>query len=240
MPNTLYAWREILARIFADFPAQENVTPPWLVNPTTRRPLKLDILYPEAALAVRFIGLLGQRRARLSDQEIAESAARDELRAALCRQQGVTLLAIDPDDADPRATLKEIAKALSRAARTLAQSTRADAEKAEWMPKLAAARRRCEELLGRIRGPEDLDLYADLWRDREAAAIAKAQPVAPPQAIPAHDYRPGQWVRHTVYGVGSVVQVENRPDDTYITVRFLTAGERTFAARLAADKLLPQ
>lgn len=240
MPNTLAAWREILARIFADFSAQENVTPPWLVNPTTKRPLKLDILYPEAAVAVRFVGLLGQRKTRLSDQEIAESAARDDLRAALCRQQGITLIAIDPDDGDPRAALKEIARALSRAARTLAQSARPDAEKARWMPQLAAARRRCEDLLGRIHRPEDLDLYADLWRDREAAAIAQARPAPPPPATPPREYRPGQWVRHTVYGVGSVVQVETRPDDTYITVRFLTAGERTFAARLAADKLLPQ
>jgi hypothetical protein len=242
MPNALYAWREILARIFADFPVQENVTPPWLVNPTTRRQLKLDLLYPDAATAVRFVGLLGQRKTRLSDQEVAEAAARDDNRAELCRRQGITLVVIDPEGADPRAVFKEIANALSRASRSLAQSQRPDPEKAKWMPHLATARRRCEDLLGRIRRPEDLDLYADLWRDREANLIAMAQEhtAEPPQAVPLREYRPGQWVRHTVYGAGNVVRVEPRPDDTYITVRFVTAGERTFSARLAADKLLPQ
>jgi hypothetical protein len=136
--------------------------------------------------------------------------------------------------------LKEIASALSRASRRLAQSERPDAEKAMLMPQLAEARRRCEDLMARIHRPEDLELYADLWRDREATLVADARPVEPPPAAPIRDYRPGQWVRHTIYGAGNVVRVESRPDDNYITVRFLTAGERTFAARLAADKLLPQ
>lgn len=241
MPNTLYAWREILARILADFPAQENVTPPWLVNPTTKRQLKLDLLYPDAATAVRFVGLLGQRKMRLSDQEVAESSARDDTRAELCRRQGITLVTIDSEGADPRAVLKEVANALSRASRTLAQSQRPDPEKAKRMPQLAIARRRCEDFLSRVRRMEDLELYADLWRDREANVISSTQEeMESPPAVPLREYRPGQWVRHTIYGAGNVVQVEPRPDDTYITVRFVTAGERTFSARLAADKLLPQ
>jgi hypothetical protein len=240
MPNTLFAWREVLARIFDGFPAQENVTPPWLVNPTTKRQLKLDLLYPDAGTAVRFVGLMGQRKTRLSDQEVAETAARDDNRAQLCRQQGLTLVVIDPEGADPRAVLKEVANALSSASRALAQSQRPDTEKAKQMPQLAVARRRCEDFLTRIRRVEDLALYADLWRDREATVVSATQKVEPPPAVPQHDYRPGEWVRHTVYGAGNVVRVEPRPDDTYITVRFVTAGERTFAARLAADKLLPQ
>ena len=53
----LNSWREMLARILKDFTAQENVSPEWLVNPATKRRLKLDLYYPEASLAFRFVGL---------------------------------------------------------------------------------------------------------------------------------------------------------------------------------------
>ena len=35
-------WREIFARIFAEVETKFNVSPEWLVNPATKRHLKLD------------------------------------------------------------------------------------------------------------------------------------------------------------------------------------------------------
>ena len=63
IPLAMNAWREILARIFDGFKAQDNVSPEWLINPATRRRLKLDRLYPDAGVAIRFAGLTakGQR-----------------------------------------------------------------------------------------------------------------------------------------------------------------------------------
>ena len=55
----VYGWREVLARIFAGCDAKYAVTPEWLVNPDTGRRLKLDCLYPEIGVAVRFVGLEG-------------------------------------------------------------------------------------------------------------------------------------------------------------------------------------
>ena len=59
-------WREVFARVFEDFYAQYNVSPDWLKNPATNRRLKLDILYPQLNIAVRFEGLHGKKRRRLS------------------------------------------------------------------------------------------------------------------------------------------------------------------------------
>jgi hypothetical protein len=60
--NMVNAWREILARIFADFAAEQNLSPEWLINPETKRPLKLDLVYPEIGLAIRFAGLRGAKQ----------------------------------------------------------------------------------------------------------------------------------------------------------------------------------
>jgi len=67
------ALKEILARIFDGFEVEYNVSPNWLINPETHRKLKLDLLYPEIGLAVRFQGLRAkQQRAPKTRQEIFE------------------------------------------------------------------------------------------------------------------------------------------------------------------------
>ena len=76
------AWREIFARIFEGEKVEFNITPEWLVNPATQRRLKLDLLYPELGVAVRFEGLEGkQRRRRPTLEEEAQQQVRDEARA---------------------------------------------------------------------------------------------------------------------------------------------------------------
>lgn len=240
MPNPLHAWRELLTRIFDGFVVQENVTPPWLVNPRTARQLKLDLLYPQAATAVRFVGFTGQRKRRLSDEEEDLAQGREDVRTQLCRAQGITLVIIDPQNDIPRDPLKEIASALGRASRHLAQSQRPDREKAEQMPRLAMARQQCEHLLARVRQPDDLVIYAELWLDRQAAIVAATEEPLPVPSQPVHRYREGQMVRHTAFGPGTVLKVEAREGDEYVTVAFVTAGERTFASRLVGDKLIPQ
>ena len=56
------AWQEIQARVFEGFTVQSNVSPNWLINPATRRKLKLDQYYPEAAIALRNVGLTAKGR----------------------------------------------------------------------------------------------------------------------------------------------------------------------------------
>ena len=90
------AWREILARIFEGFTEQDNVSPAWLINPATKRRLKLDKYFPEATIAIRFIGLTAKGQGRQSDWEVQETEQRDQTRVELCRINGVQLVLIDP------------------------------------------------------------------------------------------------------------------------------------------------
>ena len=61
-PNLINGWREVLARIFDGFETEYGVTPEWLVNPDTNRRLKLDCLFPDVGVAVRFVGLERQHQ----------------------------------------------------------------------------------------------------------------------------------------------------------------------------------
>ena len=102
--NLVNAWREVLTRIFDGCETQHNVTPEWLVNPDTNRRLKLDYIYPQIGVAVRFTGMEGAgRRRRKSDDEVAAEGAREDSREAVCREHGIVLLSIDPDGEDARA-----------------------------------------------------------------------------------------------------------------------------------------
>jgi len=237
------AWQEILARVFEGFEVESDIAPDWLINPATGRRLKLDRLYPEIGLAVRFVG--GQpkaRRRRPSEWELLEEEQRNQTRAALCQQVGVTLLLIDPNDPEPRRVLGRLCTALSGASRRLAQSKRPKRVKGRLMPQLSAARKRCEEIHSRIRRPEDLALFAELWRDRETRAVVEAQAAArgrKPVSKPRR-YREGQAVRHTVFGTGTVIGLEPSDGDVRVTVRFDDGSERTFLASLVRDKLIPQ
>ncbi|MBV7330268.1 hypothetical protein KFU94_18870 [Chloroflexi bacterium TSY] len=88
---SMSAWREILARTLDGFEAQDNVSPEWLINPATRRRLKLDRYYPEAGIAIRFAGLTAKGQKRQSDWEILEAEQRDQTRIELCKLHGVHL-----------------------------------------------------------------------------------------------------------------------------------------------------
>lgn len=236
------AWREILARTMQGFQCQEDVSPAWLVNPATKRRLKLDQLYPEVGLAVRFVGLTAKGQPRQSDWEELEEQQRDQTRAELCRQNGVELFLVDLAHPHPHEQLLQLRTILSRLSRLLAQSKRPDQDKAALMPRLAEARARLDQVSGRVRSVDDLALYAELWRDREAAvAVAERRPVAfgaSPQGQP-YRFQPGQAVRHAAFGPGTVLSVNDNSDDPQITVQFADARQRTFLASLVAGKLAP-
>jgi len=237
------AWQEILAQVFEGFEVEKDIAPDWLINPATGRRLKLDRLYPEIGLAVRFVG--GQpkaRRRRPSYWELLEEEQRNRTRAALCEQVGVRLLLIDPYDPEPRRILGRLCTALSTISRRLARSRGSKRIKARLMPRLAAARKRCEEIHSRIRRSEDLALFAELWRDRETRAVAEARAAVrgrKPVDKPRH-YRKGQPVRHKVFGAGTVIGLEPGDGDMRVTVRFDDGSERTFLASLVRDKLIPR
>jgi hypothetical protein len=123
----------------------------------------------------------------------------------------------------------------------LAQGRRADREKAAFMPRLAEARQQLDQVARRVRSTDDLALYAELWRDREAGLVAASrEPVRPkPRAAgKPRSYREGQAVRHAVFGEGTVTAVEGDAGDPRVTVLFVGEDrERTFLASLVADKL---
>jgi hypothetical protein len=248
--NSIYfamsAWREILARTFVGFVEQDNVSPDWLVNPATRRKLKLDKYYPDAAIAIRFIGLTAKGQGRQSDWEALETEQRDQTRAELCRENGVQLATIDPAE-DLVKQLDLLLSTLARASRTLAQSKRPDKFKAEWMPKLAAARDRAEKLRATIvKDPEQMIAnLADSWRDREAGvalelgagqAGSDQKPARTATAV-ALVLSPGQRVRHVKFGDGVIMRIEGAGDDATVTILFDASAERTFQANLLYDKL---
>ncbi|MCS7220956.1 MAG: hypothetical protein RML36_02190 [Anaerolineae bacterium] len=241
---SMMAWREILARVFDGFARQEDVTPDWLVNPSTRRRLKLDVWYPEIGIAIRFVGLQGKRKGPISDEELLEEEQRDEIRAELCRQHGVYLVPISVLSERPGEALRALSAALGQATRRMAQGDREPSEKLRLMPLLAKARRACEELIQRVHRQEDLALYAELWRDRETAMITslQSQPTGGPGKVKyanALKYAEGMAVRHITFGPGTITAIVPEGDDARITVRFVTAGERTFLASLVTDKLIP-
>lgn len=238
----MMAWREILARILADFEVQENVSPEWLINPATNRRLKLDQFYPPIGLAVRFVGLTAKGQPRQSEWELLEEAQRNETRAELCRINGVELLLVDPNDPNPREPLRRLRTLLSRCSRVLAQSKRPGQDKATLMPQLAGARHRLDQVVRKVHGPDDLALYAELWRDREFAAIAatrQPEPALREKRVRMPRFAEGQVVSHTAFGAGTIVAINGSGNDQQITVQFEDGRERTFLSSLVAGKLAP-
>jgi hypothetical protein len=236
--NLVNGWREVLARILDGFETEYGLTPDWLVNPETNRRLKLDYFYPELSVAVRFVGLEGTtRKQRKSDDEVLAEASREEARAAVCRAHGVVLISIDPDG-DPRTMLRNIETGLARASSHLAHSTATPhAQKQKLMPMLSQARRRAGEFTTKLTVPEKLNIYAEMWWDRQANLTAAAPP--PKSARPAPEFEVGMDVYHERFGPGLVTAVEPEAGDTKITVDFVEAGVRTFYAGLVGGKLAP-
>ena len=236
----LNAWREILARVFEGFTAQTNVSPEWLVNPATRRRLKLDYYYPEAEIAVRLVGLTAKGQPRQSDWEALEEQQRDQTRAEVCRQRGIQLFLIDPME-DTVKQIDTLTRLLSRASRTLAQSDRPDRDKARWMPKLADARERTSSLRSRVeKAPEQMMAnLAESWRDREAGPPPAPEPLPMPAlaAIAAADLAIGRRVAHERFGPGIITARDGNGAEAKITILFDGEQERTFLLALVQDKL---
>jgi hypothetical protein len=228
--NAVNGWREVLARIFAGFEVEYGLMPEWLVNPDTHRRLKLDYFFREISVAVRFIGLEGtEHRRRKSDDEIASEAQREQARAAVCRQHGVVLISIDPDG-EPRTGLRDLEMGLARASSQVAQGSLAHAQKQALMPRLSEARRRAGELTIRLADPRTLNLYAEMWRDRQADLAAQTPVPSPP--VRPRAYRVGMDVEHERFGPGQIVGVQPEDGDVKVTVDFATAGVRSFYASL--------
>jgi hypothetical protein len=236
--NLVNGWREVLARILDGFETEYGLTPDWLINPDTNRRLKLDYFFPELSVAVRFVGLEGTaRKQRKSDDEVVAEESREEARAAVCRAHGVVLISIDPDG-DPRTALRNIETGLARASSQLAHSTATPhAQKQKLMPILSQARRRAGEFTTKLTVPEKLNIYAEMWWDRQANLTAAAPPTIP--ARPAPKFEVGMDVYHERFGPGLVTAVEPEAGDIKVTVDFVQAGVRTFYAGLVGGKLAP-
>lgn len=235
----LSAWREMLARIFDGFAERDNVSPDWLVNPSTNRKLKLDKFYPDVSIAVRFVGLTAKGQGRQSDLEVLENTERERSRAELCRQHGVYLATVDPAE-DLVKQMDGLLSVMARASRSLAQSDRPAPEMARWMEALAAARSRAEQLRVRVaRDPEQMmQNLSESWRDREANLTVQVSVPAPAtgEAV-AVVLAPGQRVRHVRFGEGVVMQIDGDGPDAMVSILFDAAQERTFRADLLADKV---
>jgi hypothetical protein len=235
--NFVNGWREVLARIFEGIDTEYGVMPEWLVNPDTNRRLKLDHLYPDIGVAVRFIGLEGtQRKQRKSDEEVMAEADREAARAAVCRQHGVILISIDPDG-EPRVALRNLETGLARAAAQLAQGPASHARKQKLMPLIAQARRRAGEFTPKLDPPERLNMYGEMWWDRQANLNSQTPKKAAP--VKPQPYRLGMEVVHSLFGPGEITAIAPDGKDMVITVNFVTSGVRQFYASLVADKLVP-
>jgi len=235
--TTINAWREILARVFDGFLVRLDETPEWLINPETRRRLKLDLVYPELGLAVRFVGLRGaNQRGRVSLEEEQQQQVRDAARAEVCREHGIRLVTIDVLGSEPKTTLHELRLALSDVSRRLNRTAPRTRQQSELVERLAQARSRLEGIAARLRTPEQLQTYAELWLDR---AYTPVEPHLAPQAgrLPRAAFRPGLAVRHATFGAGVVESVHDEANDQLVTVRFADGSQRTFAASLVGDKL---
>ncbi len=234
------AWREILARTFEGFSEQDNVSPDWLVNPATNRRLKLDKFYPDAAIAVRFVGLTAKGQGRQSDVELMDAEERDRVRAELCRLQGVQLVTVDPAE-DIGKQVDGLISALSRASRRLVQSDLPAKEKSQRVPVLAAARDCAEELRRRLaRNSEQMTAnLAESWRDREAGtALELSTPASLPTAAPVNlILSTGQRVRHIRFGNGVITRIDGSGASAMVSILFDAAQERTFQADLLGDKV---
>ncbi|MCY3709665.1 MAG: hypothetical protein OXG26_12280 [Caldilineaceae bacterium] len=240
------AWREIFARVFNDADLQSNVSPDWLINPATRRRLKLDYLCQPVGVAVRFSGLTGKGRRRGDWELLKEEERRDQTRDELCRRHGIQLAVIDPFD-DPVKQMDQFLRVLSRASRMTALDGRTNREKGVSMDALAAAVQSANQLRFTLsRNPEQtVGTLAEAWRDREAniatslqeaAAMKAPQPTRSQQRALAQ-LACGRRIVHTHFGDGVVTEVSGEGVDRRIKILFDGDQERTFLASLLADKL---
>lgn len=220
-------WREILARIFNGFEPKINVSPEWLINPATKRHLKLDLLYPDIGVAVRFEGAeIKQRRRRASLQEEEQQQTRDYARVEVCRAHGIELIAVDLAAEQPKITFQEIDMALSRVKQRL-QDTKL-------VQKITQARAAAANLSRQATSYNSFKLYADLWQDRQYQVTpAKSVSTLSQSAM----FTVGMEVEHPTFGPGVIIATTPSGSDTLLTVDFITAGQKTLATSLVGNKL---
>lgn len=241
------AWREILARGFDGQEMQPNVTPEWLVNPATRRRLKLDYLFPGIDVAVRFTGLTAKGQGRRSDWEAMEDEQRDQTRVELCKEHGVQLAVIDPAD-DPVKQMDGLLTVLSRASRVVAQSDKERAAKKKAMNDLAKVLKETTRIRTNLtQKPEQtLATLAESWRDREAGISTELQQSSTLAQTSANGAKvarkfkqldTGQRIAHSHFGAGVITAVDGEGADMRISILFDGDRERTFLAALVVDKL---
>jgi hypothetical protein len=235
------AWREIFARLFQDFTVKQEVTPSWLVNPETKRQLKLDYLYPDIGLGIRLAGRRGSKvRRRLSLEEEAQQRERDEARLRLCQEHGITLVTIDVMSDPPNKIFSKLITALSDVSRRLAKSDLPLARKGELIERNSQARSRLAEIARSVRAETDLATYEDLWRDRMYDLRQNVpSPGADEENLP-NQFRKGMKVRHTAFGDGIISDIKPDGADRIITVEFTIGEQRMFSARLVQDKMFPR
>ena len=240
------AWREIFARVFNDSDLQSNISPDWLINPATRRRLKLDYLCQSIGVAVRFSGITGKGQRRRGDSELLEDEQRDQTRDELCRLHGIQLAVINPFD-DPVKQMDRFLTVLSRASRLTAMDGRTSREKSVSMDALAAAVQSANQLRFTLsRNPEQtVGTLAEAWRDREAniaTALQEAAAVKTPQPTQSQQrtlaqLACGQRIVHTHFGDGVITEMIGEGVERRIKILFDGDQERTFLASLLADKL---
>ncbi len=222
------AWREILARVFEGFETKLNVFPTWLINPETNRHLKLDLLYPEIGVAVRFEGLQPPKgKPRASLEEEVQQQIRDHARGEVCEQQGIHLITVNLVAEMPHDTFQEIDMVLSRIQR--------QAKENETQEKISQMRAVATALAHRVRRIDDLKVYADIWDDRRYQATDSLSP----NKQPSVSFTAGMEVEHAIFGLGVVVETKPSGNDMLIIIDFLDVGRKTLMASLIADKLLP-
>lgn len=241
------AWREILARGFDGQAMQPNVSPDWLINPATKRRLKLDYLFPGIDVAVRFTGLTAKGQGRRSDWDALEDEQRDQTRVEMCKANGVQLAVIDPQD-DPVKQMDGLLTVLSRASRVVAQGDKEKAKKKKAMDDLAKVIAETNRIRGNLhtKPEQTLATLAESWRDREAgistelqqSSTAAAQKVDTVKAVRKFKtLDEGQRVKHTSFGEGVITGLDGEGAEMRISILFDGDRERTFLAALVADKL---
>lgn len=229
------ALKEVLARIFDGFETEYHVSPDWLINPETHRKLKLDVLYPEIGLAIRFQGLRAkQQRAPKSRQDILIDRRRDDVRRHLCERNGVSLAVLNLNTDKFHKLFQELETAMSRASNRFKQDkSRAPEEILTLLNRLSQPRSKARQFRQKIHTDKDWGLYNELWLDRQYLA---AEPESAP-AAPAPALSEGMVVEHTHFGLGEVVSVSASGEDTLVTIRFEEGDTRTFMAALLGDKI---
>jgi hypothetical protein len=225
------AWREIFARIFDGLETQFSISPDWLINPATNRRLKLDMLYPEIGVAIRFEGLQSkQRRRRMSLEEEVQARTRVEARVAVCLEHDIYLILVDLVEGKPQAIWQQIDTALGRAGQRVLDEVIGQ--------KIKTARAEASRLARKMAKDNNLKLYVDLWQDRQYRQSEPSQNESPVSI--SGSYTAGMEVEHTSFGPGIILSTAPSDGDILITVDFITAGRKTLAASLVGDKLLPR